>query len=446
MVADSGRLAAVRETALLDTPAEQAFDRLTRLATRILGVPISLVSLVDRDRDFWKSCVGVPEPYASEREIRLKPSFCQHAITSRAPLIVNDATLDPAFANFPAVATLGVRAYLGIPLVTDDGVALGSFCVLDMEPRQWTADDVELVTDLAAAAMTEIELRASVRTATDLTSQLQEQAVELEQQMEEVRATSDQLEQSLGSASMAQAAAEAANQTKATFLATMSHELRTPLNAISGHIQLIEMGIHGPVTPKQREALDRVMSAQYHLLGLINDVLNFAKLGSGTVAYDIHPVVVAEVIADAASMLEEQMRTKGLTLVVTLPDDLVVALADRDKLLQILINLLSNSMKFTPAGGKVMIETTERADGDQAEDVIYVRVTDNGIGIPMDKLNAVFEPFVQVSATNVSRREGTGLGLSISRDLARGMGGDLRARSKPGEGSAFTVGLPAARG
>ena len=463
LVADPSRLAAVRETALLDTPAEAAFDRLTRLAARILSAPISLVSLVDGSRDFWKSCIGVPEPLASAREIRLTPSFCQHALTSRAPLVINDTTLDPAFANFPAVSTLGVRAYLGVPLVTEDGTALGSFCVLDTVPRDWTADDIALVTDLAAAAMTEIELRAAVRTATHLTLLLQEQAVELQQEMEEARVTSDQLEKSnqaltatglaledrkkeaeeaLAAASTAQAAAEAANRVKGMFLATMSHELRTPLNAIAGHVQLIEMGIHGPVTPKQQEALNRVMVAQHHLLGLINDVLNFAKLDSGTVMYSVGPVVLAQVITDAASMIEQQIQSKDLTLVVNLPDRDIVALADPDKVLQILINLLSNAMKFTPAGGEISIELVTRAEGDHAADVVYVRVADTGIGIAQDQFASIFEPFVQLSATNVSRREGTGLGLAISRDLARGMGGDLRVRSTPGEGSSFTVTLP----
>lgn len=491
LVADHSRLAAVRETALLDTPAEVAFDRLTRLASRILSAPISLVSLVDGSRDFWKSCIGVPEPFASAREIRLKPSFCQHALTSRAPLVVNDATLDPAFASFPAVSTLGVRAYLGIPLVTEDGTALGSFCVLDTVPRQWTPEDIALVTDLAAVAMTEIELRASVRTATRLTLLMRQQTVELKQQMEDARVTSDQLARSnetlkatglvleerqndalranvriasalgaaqsakaeaevaqmaaqdaLAAASTAQAAAEAANRVKGMFLASMSHELRTPLNAIAGHVQLIEMGIHGPVTPKQQEALNRVMVAQHHLLGLINDVLNFAKLDSGTVMYDIQPVVLAEVMADAASMIEQQVQSKDLTLVVKLPDQDIAALADLDKLRQILINLLSNAMKFTLAGGELSIEIATRAESGQAADIAYVRVADTGIGIAADQLASIFEPFVQVSATNISRREGTGLGLAISRDLARGMGGDLRVRSTPGEGSSFTVSLP----
>ena len=448
VAADPARLAAVRATALLDTPAEAAFDRLTRLASTILEAPMALVSLVDQNRDFWKACVGIPEPFATKREIRLAPSFCQHAILSAAPLVVRDATLDQTFADFPAVKGLGIRAYLGIPLVTERGEALGSFCVLDLKPRDWTAENVAILTDLAAVAMTEIELRAATKAATDLATQLQEQAVEVEQHAEESRVISDQLAEAnemLMSTSAALVerteAAEEANRAKGAFLADMSHELRTPLNAISGHVQLIEMGIHGPVTDKQHEALGRVMRAQHHLLGLINDVLNHAKLESGKVAYELEPVVLTDVISDLNAMIELQIANKNLTYELRLSGEEIMVLADREKLLQVLLNLLSNAMKFTSPGGHVVVDLANRADGSHVEDVVFVRVSDTGIGIARDKLQSVFEPFIQLSSGTDMRPQGTGLGLAISRDLARGMGGDLRARSEPGVGSTFTLTL-----
>jgi len=238
----------------------------------------------------------------------------------------------------------------------------------------------------------------------------------------------------------ARADAESASRAKSQFLANMSHELRTPLNAIAGHVQLIEMEIHGPVSDAQREALLRVDRAQRHLLGLINDVLNFARLEAGRVEYDLSPVLLRDVLADVLPMVESQLSAKALRLEHSLPEDRgeppVHLWADRDKLGQVLLNLLSNAVKFTPHAGAIGILLTEPAD---APEEVVVRVSDTGVGIPADKLEAVFEAFVQVRSDYTRQVEGTGLGLAISRDLARGMGGDLRVTSTVGEGSTFEL-------
>jgi signal transduction histidine kinase len=238
---------------------------------------------------------------------------------------------------------------------------------------------------------------------------------------------------------IARAEAEAASRTKSQFLANMSHELRTPLNAIAGHVQLIEMGLHGPVSDAQHEALTRVDRAQRHLLGLINDVLNYARIEAGRVEYDLGPLRIQDVFADVLPMVESQVGAKALTLELRLPDDqgddAIHVWADRDKLGQILLNVLSNAVKFTPEGGRIVVTL----DDDLAPQIVAVRITDTGVGIPADKLEAVFEPFVQVRSDYTRQVEGTGLGLAISRDLARGMGGDLRARSQLGAGSTFEL-------
>ena len=173
VVRDPARLAALQRTLLLDSPAEPAFDRLTHLAARILHVPIALVSLVDHERQFFKSAVGLPEPWASLRQTPLSHSFCQHEIVTGKPLIVVDARQDPQLCDNPAIPDLHVVAYAGIPLLTADGYAIGSFCAIDSEPREWTADDVASLRDLAAAAITEIELRLA-------TQEAQRRAVEAE--------------------------------------------------------------------------------------------------------------------------------------------------------------------------------------------------------------------------------------------------------------------------
>jgi PAS domain S-box-containing protein len=238
---------------------------------------------------------------------------------------------------------------------------------------------------------------------------------------------------------LARAEAESASRTKSQFLANMSHELRTPLNAIAGHVQLIDMGIYGPVSEAQHDALTRVERAQRHLLGLINDVLNYARIEAGRVEYDLAPVLVKDVLTDVLPMVESQVDAKSLTLERMLPEDdaadPVHVWADRDKLAQILLNVLSNAVKFTPEGGRI---TVALGDADGPGHVTF-RITDTGVGIPSDKLDAVFEPFVQVRSEYTRQVEGTGLGLAISRDLARGMGGDLRVTSELGVGSTFEI-------
>jgi PAS domain S-box-containing protein len=234
------------------------------------------------------------------------------------------------------------------------------------------------------------------------------------------------------------AAAEAASRTKSEFLAMMSHELRTPLNAIGGHLQLLMMGIYGPTTDGQLEALKRIDRSQRHLLGLINDILNLARIEAGRVDYRLEDVVLEDVVRELAPMVEPQFGAKQLTYEVCLPTPSFIVRADREKLTQILLNLLSNAAKFTPAGGHVTLDAVTRPG---ALNSVFVRVTDTGIGIPGERLEAIFEPFVQVHTTRTRTTEGTGLGLAISRDLARGMGGDLRVRSTEGKGSTFTLRL-----
>ena len=242
----------------------------------------------------------------------------------------------------------------------------------------------------------------------------------------------------------ARIAAERANRAKSDFLAVMSHELRTPLNAIAGHSQILEMGLHGPITDEQREALERIGRAQRHLLGLINNVLNLARIETGRVEYRVRPVLVSSVLADLASLVQPQFAARDITLVSRLPDgtsgaDLHVAV-DREKLIQILTNLLGNAAKFTPARGNVELRLVETDDPATVE----IHVRDSGPGIPADKLEAIFEPFVQLERSLTSPSEGAGLGLAISRDLARGMGGDLRAESEVGSGATLILTIPRA--
>jgi len=390
-------------------------DVALRESARALGSSSVTICLLDDDEKMFTSLSGsVPADLAAE--------WTRFPAEYDCPATVAVRTRQPCYslsradfasgqrALLEAAARLGVESAATLPLVVGERV-LGAMVFTFGTPRRFSAED-------------DAFLRA--------------QAGQIAQSLERARLFEAERK--------AREHAESANRAKGEFLALMSHELRNPLNSISGYVELLEMGVRGPVTPGQREDLHRIQEGQQQLQLLLNEVLNYARLESGAVTYDLQPTVVADVVAATMSRFEPQRTAKMLKVLLELShspvDPPYVAIADPEKLQQILLNLLINTARFTPVGGRVRVRCTP-LPGDSSR--LAIRVGYSGLDIPDGQHDAIFEPF-GVGRTSSAPGESTGLGLAISRDLARGMGGTLKVESVSGIGSVFTLVLPRARG
>jgi PAS domain S-box-containing protein len=298
------------------------------------------------------------------------------------------------------IRELGLRSAMIVPLTTPEKT-LGAITIVSAESgRRYTEADLAFAVELARRAALAVD---------------------------NARHHNAELEARLN--------AEMANEAKTQFLAVMSHELRTPLNAIGGYAELLLLGIRGPLTPDQTADLERIQRSQHNLLSLINDILNYAKLEAGHVVFDMAGVDLDSLLRELEPLVTPQLRSRQLSFSYSGSGYGLTAWADPEKVRQIMLNLLSNAIKFTEPGGVVSVGC--KSDGDW----IDISVTDTGLGIPGDKLSAVFEPFVQLDRKLTSSHEGTGLGLAISRDLARGLGGDLSVSRSTSEGTTFALRL-----
>jgi signal transduction histidine kinase len=237
---------------------------------------------------------------------------------------------------------------------------------------------------------------------------------------------------------------------KSQFLATMSHEIRTPINAIIGYAELLDLGIGGPLTDEQRIHLGRIRASGRHLVGLIDDVLDLAKVEADQLAVACAPAIAGVAVDTALGLVRPQAAAKAIRLTAACEGDRQAPyLGDQARVQQILVNLLSNAVKFTPSHGRVSVRCgttgagSAHAPASESGSWTYFIVEDTGIGIPADKIETIFHPFTQVESGYTRTHGGTGLGLTISRRLARLMGGDLKVESRVGQGSRFTLWLPA---
>lgn len=269
--------------------------------------------------------------------------------------------------------------------------------------------------------------------------QLAEARERLDAAEREIRALNARLAVQAEAAERARAQAEEAGAARSALLAGLSHELCTPLNAIGGYVDLLDLEIHGPITAQQREDLGRIRRNQQHLLAMINGIHDFARIEAGRVSYRIEAVPVNETLAAMEGRIAPQVAARGVIYGYRSGDPDPTVHADRERLEQIVLGLLTNAVKFTDRGGQVLLSWSA------GEQEVRIEVADTGRGIPAEQLETVFEPFVKVGPRPATPDgAGVGLGLATGRRLARAMGGELSARSRPGVGSVFTLTLPRA--
>ena len=329
--------------------------------------------------------------------------------------------------------------FVGVPLVSQGNV-VGLLATVRPDGLPVSEDDEWLLAALADQISAPLE---NARLAKQLASSaLLADNVRLYEAEHEARIVA---EAALREAEAARDAALQADMSKTSFLAAMSHELRTPLNAIGGYVELLEMGLRGPITAEQGDDLQRIKASQRHLLRLITEVLDYARLGSGHTELHFDDVDLNEILREAEIMTMPQARARGLKYAYEPLDCNVIVRADSHRLQQITLNLLTNAIKFTEPGGAIRMTCGIVSNASTNGKSVRVSVHDTGRGIPADEIDGIWQPFVQIGRRLNHPSEGVGLGLAISRDLARRLGGELSATSDLGRGSEFTLTLPVLR-
>lgn len=396
-------------------PMHDALEALVLLIEQQLPGMRASVLLLDEDRVTLRhgAAPHLPEEYRRQIDgARIGPAAgsCGTAAYRAEQVIVRDITTDALWADYRDLATPhGLRACWSTPIRDGADGVLGTFAMYYDEPREPGSNEQSLI---RSATMLGCNIIVRARSAA-------------------------WLRESEALARAARAEAQHANRMKSNFLAMMSHELRTPLNAIGGYARLMLDGIPSKPSEGHERYLTRIVKAQEHLLGLIESVLLHAKLESGRMTYRFENVRVGELLDVVESLSRPLVVAKGQTYDCSGCDAKLVIRADRQKLSQIMLNLVSNAVKFTAAGGAIAVRTATPAPGRT-----LIGVRDTGVGMTAEQVATVFEPFVQFDQTLTRQEHGTGLGMPISRDLARGMGGDLTVESQPGVGSEFLVTLP----
>ena len=509
---ESLRLQALYELELLDTEPEERFDRLTRLAAAVFGVPIAVVNLVDADRQWAKACIGL-----DNRESPHAVSFCARAIVSDEALVVPDTHLDARFAEMAVVTgPPHLRFYAGQPIATAAGYRVGTLCIAGPEPRALDAGEVALLRDLARIAEAELnreELSAALAARRESEARMAavmdavaegivtfdasgrvlsaNPAAERAFGIAPRELSGTRVEERLAAAGWAEIAPmlglagegpsllgrrrlvegrrgdgsvfplelvitgtvvdgeplfiaigqdvterREVERLKDEFISVVGHELRTPLTSIRGSLGLLEAGVAGELPEDAAGMVAIARSNADRLVRLVTDILDIERIEAGRSDLELRPVPAGELLESAREVV--QVVADGAQVALRLEDAAGVALADPDRIVQALTNLIGNAIKFSPAGSEVL------ASAAPAGAEVRFTVRDQGRGIPPDQLEAIFERFRQVDASDRREQGGTGLGLAIARAIVGEHGGRIWAESEPRRGTAFHFTLPAA--
>jgi signal transduction histidine kinase len=385
---DPNRLKAIRDTGLMDTPREEAFDRLARLGATLLDVPLTIVSLVDADRQFFKADFGLPPPFKESRTLPIDASLCRYTLEGES-IISSNAREDPFLRFHPSTEPWGIVALIVLPLVTEDGHVLGTFCAIQPTPREWTARELDIMRELTASIMTEIDLRTKV------------QRLQAEQSLRE------------------------------TFVAALTHDLRTPMMAAKLHLHLL--GKRHADLPHLQASVTRVTQNLDRAERMLQDLLDASAIKAGKLvsvkptACDLHEIAV-QTLQELAAAHPERLTLSA--------DGALPLVADPGGLRRILENLVSNAAKY--GAPDTPIEVSLGRSGDEAT----LRVRNRGAPIPQSELGTLFEPFHRAPSAVGSAQQGWGLGLPLVRGFAEAHGGRVSVSSSAEEGTCFTVTLP----
>ena len=393
-VNEKDRQACLNKFQILDTLPEKAFDDLAWLARKIAQTPMSAISLIDRDRQWFKSEQGL-----NVRETPRAISFCAYAVCGDEPFVVRDALEDVRFKENPLVlGDPGIRFYSGIPLKTQEGNNIGTLCVADKQPRTLSHEQQKMLASLAGQVMAQLELRSA--------------GVELR--------------------SLA-LAAENSNRAKGEFLANMSHEIRTPMNAVMGFTDLL---MESPLPVEQVDILKMIRTSAENLKRLLDDILDFSKIDAGKLALEEIAFQLPDHLARLVEFHGLRAQKKGLDLALDLDPNLPsFCVGDPLRLGQIVANLLDNAIKFTKQGHVTLRAKLLHQNGPTS--LVEIEVEDSGIGLAPEKRKSIFDAFSQADGSTTRHFGGSGLGLSIASSLIKMLGGELSLDSKPGIGSTF---------